>query len=250
MAGSNDLMERGRRNSASFWLVLDLDDTLIDTSHVYWNARQVFADAIATGLGIEISKVVDKFESIDADNIRQYGLAPDRYLRSMLDTYQILAGSTATGDLLSACRKAGESIFTSLPQPIPGADKLLRWANYRGRCSLLTRGDHELQISKVERLDWLQYFERIRVVPTKGKEELESFLRELDYPISATWVVGDSPTHDIYPALEVGAKPILFNYRHHSYEWMFDRPESSHPAVPIADTLDEVIQIISNAEGE
>ena len=55
--------------SKSNLIVFDLDDTLLDTSHVYWLARKLFVETLSEELKINEDKLIEEFEKIDCHSI-------------------------------------------------------------------------------------------------------------------------------------------------------------------------------------
>lgn len=202
-------------------LVLDLDDTLVDTSDVYWTSRSQFVDTLSR-YGIDPHAALELFEEQDAENMREMGFHPSRYGKTMRDVYASLVreGKLPHDSQLAAdLQLHGQIVVDQLPELLSGAKDLLGWASSRFKLLLLTRGIEDIQHRKISYLKIVAFFDEIRVVRTKGAQELRDLIADHHGNPSETWVVGDSIRSDINPALEVGANPILFAYRHHSYYW-------------------------------
>lgn len=202
-------------------IVFDLDDTLVDTSHVYWLARSRFESAMVA-YGMDATHVIQKFEELDGQNIKTMGFAPERYGISMRDTYQWFinnSGLIPSAQLEELIDDAGELIFTQMPELIDGAKELLDWCSSRYDLVLLTRGLIDLQKKKVQFNNLEQYFRLIKVVSEKGAPEFKEIILEAGHSLDDAWIIGDSIKSDINPGLELGIKCILFVYAHHSYYW-------------------------------
>ncbi len=61
----------------------------------------------------------------------------------------------------------GHSILEHLPEPIPGARDLLRWASRHFTLALLTKGDVDFQEKKLKHVRFFHYFDLERVVLKK-----------------------------------------------------------------------------------
>jgi putative hydrolase of the HAD superfamily len=202
-------------------IVFDLDDTLVDTSHVYWVARSSFVN-IMVAHGIDATQVLQKFEELDGQNMMSMGFAPGRYGKSMRDTYQWFIGNSdlvPSAQLEKLIDDAGGLIFVQLPELIDGAKELLEWCSTRFDLVLLTRGLLNLQLKKIEHCNLGQYFRSIKVVSEKGASEFEEIITDAGHTLNDAWVIGDSIKSDINPGLDLGLKCILFVYAHHSYYW-------------------------------
>src|SRR5262249_8222891 len=105
------------------FLVFDLDDTLVDTSDLYWRARRRFAEAFADR-GIPQEEVIRRFEEIDTSHIETWGFVPERYEHSMRATYEVLIAENLIRpdpSLEAVVKTAGGMIAQENPQPIKGA---------------------------------------------------------------------------------------------------------------------------------
>jgi putative hydrolase of the HAD superfamily len=208
-------------NGAPSVLVLDLDDTLVDTSHVYWLSRSRFVTAL-TAHGIDPVEAVERFEAQDSFNMNEMGFSPARYQKTMADVYGELvrAGKLKQdNELASELSAAGQLVLNELPELIEGSIELLAWARERFAVILLTRGVEALQQRKILHLGLSPYLDEIRIVRQKGPEEFAQVIAAHNVPAHQAWVIGDSIRSDINPAIRVGARPVLYAYRHHSYYW-------------------------------
>ena len=59
-------------------LIFDFDDTLVDTSDVYYRARKCFIQVLVKN-GIDADIAVKTFEEVDSSNITKFGFSPNRY---------------------------------------------------------------------------------------------------------------------------------------------------------------------------
>ncbi len=202
-------------------LVFDLDDTLVDTSDVYWRARTGFVQALATQ-GIDPDTATEEFEKVDTLHIETMLFAPQLYGKSMSVTYSNLLEQLNLAPsviILEQITVLGRYVLDHLPEPIDGAHELLDWAVKRFQLALLTRGEDKLQRRKLEKARLSKYFDIVQVVPYKDATTFRTIIKEADQQPEATWVIGDSIKSDINPGLNAGAQCILYAYRHASYQW-------------------------------
>jgi putative hydrolase of the HAD superfamily len=204
-------------------LIFDLDDTLLDTSDLYWRARSAFIETISKE-GFDKLIAVDEFEKIDTENIKKLGFSPHRYGKSMIETYLLLcsrfnhqAQQRTLAFLDDVCSRI---VFDTVPEIIEGAIELLEWAHREFYLVVLTRGEKKLQYRKLQKSNLINYFKEIYIVPYKDRQVFQSVLTKTGFKPEKTWVIGDSIKSDINPGILVGAKCILYNYKHHSYSWL------------------------------
>lgn len=224
-------------------VIFDLDDTLLNTSDLYWSARSTFVKKISQE-GFDEQIIVNEFERIDANNIKKLGFLPCRYGKSMAETYLFLCSrfncqvQKNTLDFIDEV--CGRIVVEKIPEVVEGAVELLEWAHKKFYLVILTRGVDELQYRKLQESKLIHYFEKIYVFPHKDKKVFQFVLNEVGFEPEETWIIGDSIKSDINPGILAGAKCILYNYTHHSYSWL-----QEHDSEPIGSffEVDNLIDI-------
>lgn len=227
-------------------IVFDLDDTLVDTSHVYWFARTRFVE-IMSAAGFSAESVIRNFELVDESHIETYGYVPERYERSMLTTYrkflqEIRKSPDSTIEKeISDC---GKLITTTIPEVIDGALELLKWAQDKFILAVLTRGIPALQNAKLDKTNLGSFFVRREIAPIKTADTYTQLVESLGIHPRETWVIGDSIKSDINPAIEIGATAILYRYQHHSYLWQQEYGSIAKGPFFLIDRLIDAIPIL------
>lgn len=228
-------------------IIFDLDDTLIDTSHVYWDARNGFAKLFCHH-NIPEQEIIDIFEKIDEENMRVYGLSPERYGHSMREAFKHISKSHKIDPSInshSLIEELALKVPTTIPDLIDGALELLQWTSERYTLSLLTRGIPEFQLKKIKTLKIDKYFKTVQVVEKKGSHEFQNFLQKIKAKPSDCWVIGDSIKSDINPAIELGIDSILYLYSHHTYFWRQEYGAFAEGEFYLAKSLSDVRLILS-----
>jgi putative hydrolase of the HAD superfamily len=201
-------------------VIFDLDDTLVDTSDLYWRTRTAFVNLIDPLVESGPSQIVDTFEDIDSIHIRKHGFSPTRYLKTMLKTYENLrADSTKDDHILKAIQDCARAITAEFPEPIDGARELLDWVHPRFDLALITRGEKSLQLKKLEHAGFKKYFRMIETVERKTSKTFQGVITSCGFSPGETWIIGDSIQTDINPGIEAGARCIWYAYRHKEYYW-------------------------------
>lgn len=226
-------------------LIFDLDDTLLDTSDLYWRARSIFVKKLSKE-GFEKAVIVDEFEKIDTKNIQKIGFSPYRYGKSMSETYVFLCSqfnrNIQKETLTFLSDVAGQVVVNTVPNVIKGAIELLEWTHRKFYLVVLTRGEEKVQYKKLQESKLIKYFREIYIVPYKNVQVFQSTLTKIGFEPDQTWVIGDSIKSDINPGILVGAKCILYNYKHHSYSWI-----QEHDSKPIGNfyKVNDLLDIVS-----
>jgi putative hydrolase of the HAD superfamily len=229
-------------------IVFDLDDTLVDTSEIYFLARNRFL-SIMQEEGFDPKYVIGIFESIDKINIEKHGYRPERYGKSMEETYDQLtklSGNVVKHEVKCRVAECGMILFVKLPRVIDGAIELLEWSYQQFKLVLLTRGVETLQHKKIEHANLRKYFGLIRIENLKDKNSYLRIIYESGYLPEQTWVIGDSIKSDINPGIEAGAKCILYVYKHPDYYWAQEYGHFPVGSFYRIDKLNEAINILKN----
>lgn len=224
-------------------LVFDLDDTLIDTSEVYYRVKIKILD-YASSCGIERNLAEDRFELIEDKNHDIYGHDPLRYSYSAEELFNYFRlGKTQ----ISVAQDIARRIADTIPEPISGSYELLEWCLGRFNLSLLTRGESNLQRLKIEKLGLKRYFgSKIRVTKSKTPTQFRYLLSTINTLPARAVIIGDSLKADIAPANAIGSKSILYLYKHDDYEWRQDASDADVQPTAEAETLLKVRDTLSS----
>jgi putative hydrolase of the HAD superfamily len=90
----------------------------------------------------------------------------------------------------------------------------------------LTKGDQEVQTSKVVRSGLGHFFDGVHVVSEKNAQVIQDLLNQYGLNPDRTWMVGNSPRSDINPALKAGVGAI---YIPHVSTWDLEQEEIEGP---------------------
>lgn len=104
-------------------IVFDLDDTLLNTSNVYWLARKLFVEKLSEELQINEDKLIEEFEKIDHLQMQKLKHSPYRYTRSMIETYKSVShkiNHQISEETLKAIKDFGRLILKNIPNTIRG----------------------------------------------------------------------------------------------------------------------------------
>ncbi len=128
--------------------ILDLDDTLIDTSSTYWMAREEFVKWASIQYNAPQDTIRDQFEEKDFENLTSMGLDPLRYQTSMIDICANYADhSTKTVEKIKLfCKNIQNPQNTIKPFSI----KFIKALSEHFVIHILTRGNFNLQLDKLK----------------------------------------------------------------------------------------------------
>lgn len=202
-----------RARSPRELLIFSLDDTLIDTG-LYWLARAAFSSAVTAKTGKTEPAIATVYEAWDSENKRMQAFSSGFNAVTMQDTWQALQKEydiPQEGGLDLYHLIAG-TLRRRFPSAIPGAEDLLKWAQPRFTLALLTSGDAEIERQKIEAAKIDGFFKEVRILPSKGREELLALMSDMGFSPRNSWIIGNSMRSDINPGLAAGANCIHYTY--------------------------------------
>lgn len=196
-------------------MLVDFDDTLVDTGPRFQNARRSLLDLLRNaGFADDVAYDV-LYNQVDPAMRAQYGLGPRRMEPAFVATYERLRelhDFPLDAELVARCAELGRSCFGPPPAFSGALDALRRLSSVRPTVVYTQSGDLEYQLECVRGAGVIEIVteDRIRVCDRK---DADMFVRTLsDYGVDNpehAWMVGNSIRSDINPALEAGANAIL-----------------------------------------
>lgn len=233
-------------------ILVDFDDTLVDTAPRFERARRLLFDSMAA-LGFHRDWVEEiHHHEVDPELRREYGMGPQRMPAAFVETYRTLCrhtGATPDADTLEACRRLGADVVGT-PPAIDGAiEALRRLASALPTAVYTQASDPAYQIGCVRDAGALAAVgdDRVRVVPLKTAAALRQTLDrfEVDGP-GRVWMVGNSIRSDINPALQVGVRAMLVEI---DEPWQHDVVEPLHNGFPRVGTFRDAVELLLDGRG-
>lgn len=201
-------------------LLIDADDTL-------WENNRHFEEAIHAFITFlnhsrltpqEVRAVLDEVE-------RLMGYGSVNFTKSLLETYRRLAEDEVREEDLRQVRRFGEEIRARPIQLIEGVTETLEYLAARHDLVLLTKGDADEQLLKIERSGIAEMFREHVIVPEKDVATYQRITDDLDIVARHTWMIGNSPRSDINPALAAGLNAVFIP---HPHTWHLEHEEIVH----------------------
>lgn len=224
-------------------IIFDGDDTLWETMPVYTSAKQEFFREMSS-LGFNPREVESIFESTDVANVTRLGFTKDRFPTSMAETYQSFCDKYQRPSEITIEQRIkgiGYSVFDRPPVVFEHAQRVLSQLRPHYKLILATKGDHEVQQSKINHSGLADFFSSIYILDHKTDEELRNIAEECELSVSRSWIIGNSLKSDINPGLRVGLKAIWIPY----YTWDYEEDvEPNSEFVYKVDSLEESLAIL------
>lgn len=203
-------------------VIFDFDDTLVATNHLFDQARlELFAALRQLGCEQE-GQWPDFLAQADEANVAEQGfLSKDCFPRAIGQTYRHFAaasGLPVRDSLAEELEQIGWRVYAATPALIEGAEEVLQALRERARLFLLTQGDAQIQLNRIQASGLLPYFRQCYVVQTKDQAAYERLIATEDIDRRRSWMVGNSLRSDINPALAAGLRAAHFTRPAWSYE--------------------------------
>lgn len=218
-------------------VLVDFDDTLVDTAPRFQNARRELFRLLASCGFAENDVYRVHHDEVDPAMRLQFGLGPARMEPAFRATYEALCrnGNCAVDHGVAEQAALLGRAVAGAPPAIAGALAALTRLSTELPTALYTQsGDYNYQLSCIEAAGVLGILplERVHVCERKTAHQFRAVLASFGIEdASRAWMVGNSMRSDINPALEAGANAILVET---ADPWEFDVVE------PFSDTFHTV----------
>jgi putative hydrolase of the HAD superfamily len=186
---------------------IDADDTLWENAVYFDRARDGFT-ALLAAHGCDAAGALAALEVVEARHVARGWFGSRRLASSMLETAQALAPERAADiceELAALWRAVFDHPIRLHACVVPALAELRRTHPLR----LVTMGDPEEQLAKLERSGLRGFFTAIEVLPDKTAEAYAGIVRCHGLDPTTTWMVGNSRAKDIDPAGAAGLRTVL-----------------------------------------
>lgn len=202
-------------------IILDLDDTILDSGDpdVAWqsvcrDAAANFPGVTAEGLFAAVINARDWFWESNR-RAREGRLDLDEARRTIFRTaFSALGAKDVAADAIRAMATRYTALRDQAVAPFPGALRALERLRSTGvKLALLTNGSAEKQREKIARFDLERFFDHVQVEGELGvgkpdPRAFESVLAALCVAPADAWMVGDNLLSDIEGAQRVGIHAV------------------------------------------
>lgn len=227
-------------------VLMDVDDTLINTASLYLERIQDGCERIAGRFDRDQNEVAELRERIDAQLNEDGDFDLERFPRSFVHTYRHLCDRTdrnADTDFEETLFEQGMKVYDRVPERYDEAHSVLGSLSEQYDLHLYTLGHPSVQREKIREHGFDRHANAIHIVPRKTAEQVRKLYAPYD-PQQCV-AIGDSKLHDIKPALKTGARAILKNG---TVDWSFQH--SNIQTVPTIDRLHELsVPVRSHFQG-
>lgn len=195
------------RKSGLKAILIDLDNTLIETNQLYDDAigsLAAYINGFVTADPIEIDQYLRQrlMEMIKTHGFSTYVL-PKGFEETLL---HYIDG--ATPQHVEEVRAMAEAVFVRTAAVRAGAEDALKALSVHFDLYLVTAGDLDVQRRRVESLPFKSLFVEVFIVLDKNSDVYRDVLEKIGCVPHETVMIGDSLRSDIIPSTEIGMRAI------------------------------------------
>lgn len=230
-------------------VLVDFDDTLVDTAPRFQNARRdLFRLLLEHGFAEDHAHRVHHDE-VDPAMRKTYGLGPARMEPAFRATYEALCkhGNIPVDvDVSERAALIGRAVAGTPPVFDGALLALTRLAAALPTALYTQSGDADYQLGCVRDSGILDVIplERVRIAERKTTEQFRKTIAEFGITDPrAVWMVGNSMRSDINPALEAGANAIFIEV---ADPWEFDMVEPFSDGFHTVGSFPEAVEFLLN----
>jgi len=206
-------------------LLIDADDTL-------WANNIYFEQAIANFITFLDHKTHTPEEvrqvlyDVEREVIREHGYGMHSFANALVVCFERLSVDPVTQQLHGQIKAIAYKIAEHPMEIMPEVPETLTLLAQRHRLFMVTKGNITEQIGKLERSELKQYFTSIEVFAEKNTVAYRNLVEKYGLVCEDTWMIGNSPSSDINPAIEAGLHAVFVP--HHN-TWELERGEILFP---------------------
>lgn len=199
-------------------LLFDADDTLWENNIYFERAIAAFVSYLDHRVHTP-EAVREHLNHCERATIARYGYGVKSFRRSLVACFEQLAGDPVTPKKHARIVAFTESIAEQEIDFLPEVESTLRTLAKRHRLLLVTKGDREEQMSKVERSGLRNLFNAVEIPAEKDEAMYRELLHRYQCEPASTWMIGNSPRSDINPAMAAGLNAVFIP---HDFTWALE----------------------------
>jgi putative hydrolase of the HAD superfamily len=202
-------------------LLIDADDTL-------WENNIYFERAIADFISFLDHKTHTPDEvrlelwDVEREVIQHQGYGMHSFANALVGCFERLSVDPVTPHLHEQIKAIAYKIAEHPMELMPQVPETLADLSQRHRLFMVTKGNTTEQIGKLERSELKLHFTAVEVLSEKDAAAYRGLVEKYGLVHDQTWMIGNSPSSDVNPALEAGLHAVFVP--HHN-TWELERGE-------------------------
>jgi putative hydrolase of the HAD superfamily len=195
-------------------IAFDADDTLWENETHYQKGRALFQEIMAKYLPTEAPE--ERIDAIEIANLKYYGYGAKGFILSLIEAAIELSQGEISGADIQKLLDLGKEMITHPVELFPHVSETLEALYPHFRLMLITKGELNHQLSKVQRSGLQGYFKLVEVVDDKTPQVYANIFSRAGYEPASVMMVGNALRSDILPVLELGGWAV---YIPHNLTW-------------------------------
>lgn len=229
-------------------IILDFDDTLVETNILFELAKQDFIKWMEE-LGFDAAGLPDKIDAYDIAHVKRLGgFMMECFPLALGDSYAYLCaahGRPVCELTRQRAQDLGWAVFDAKPRVKDGVRETLATLSRDYPLLLATQGNYESQLQRVQASGLAEYFQKTYIVSEKSVKLYKQIIEEWRLAPARSFMIGNSIRSDINPAVEAGLQAIFIP----GDTWHFEQGEPTvryHEAAGIREVPALVARILSS----
>jgi putative hydrolase of the HAD superfamily len=222
------------RVAASQTLLFDADDTLWENNIYFERAISAFISYLDHRVHTA-EEVREHLNIVEHATISQHGYGLKSFRRSLVTCFEQLTSAPVDDEKHRRIVSFAESIAEAEIELLHGVAETLPQLAQRHQLHLVTKGDPEEQIDKLERSGLRRHFTEVEVLAEKTEAAYRALIEQHGFDRDTTWMIGNSPRSDINPSLAAGLNAVFIP---HDFTWVLEHEMIDAP--PAGQTLLEL----------
>jgi putative hydrolase of the HAD superfamily len=202
-------------------LLIDADDTLWE-NNIYFERVIASVQHTLLGFGIEPTDFRARLDALERIHVPIYGYGTVNFCRSLVEAFENSLPDGADPGLVSEVRALALGIMNHPVELLDGVAETLRYLHHRHGLYLVTKGDPDEQVLKINASGLAAYFAAVEILPEKSAAAYRELIRKHGWDPGRTWMIGNSPRSDINPAIAAGISAVFIP---HPNTWVFEHEE-------------------------
>ena len=209
-------------------LLIDADDTL-------WENNIYFERAIGRFISFlnhreaTPDQVREVLNDVERECIVKHGYGLHSFSQALTQTFEKLSVDPITPELHGKIQRFAHEIAGHPVEILRGVPETLAYLRGRHDLILMTKGNWDEQLGKVERSGLKEYFRAVEIVAEKDEATYCGVIAKYELTPGRTWMVGNSPKSDINPALAAGIHAVFVP---HGNTWILEHEELASAIAP------------------
>ncbi len=199
-------------------LLFDADDTLWENNVYFERAIAAFISYLDHRVHTR-EEVREHLNTCERATIARHGYGLNSFRKSLIHCFEQLTDEPVTPEKHTRIVAFAESIASAQIELLPDVEPTLRTLAERHRLLLVTKGNPNEQIDKLNRSGLEAFFTAVEVPPEKDDSMYRELAQRHSCELNETWMIGNSPRSDINPALAAGFNAVFIP---HDFTWALE----------------------------